>query len=160
MNKIVLNKEKVVLMISTEGGYAHVVGVKEDAHWELCSEQIARNDYENRKATVEQIIDGGIFFPETNLVMSFSCGADSIIEVENVPSNIVAYEYKYIDGEFVVNTPVRIKNIKTELDELDAVINRATEDLYITTGATAYANVQDVINKKNELRAELAQLEA
>lgn len=159
MNKIVLNNENVILNISTEGDYAHVVGTGNETHWEICSEDIARQDYENRQATEEKIIDGGIFFPEANMVMPFSCGANEILEVE-VPEGIKAQEYKYENGAFLINAPVRIRNIKKELEALDAIINRATEDLYVATETTAYVNVQAAIDRKNVLRAELATLEA
>ena len=52
----------------------------------------------------------------------------------------------------------RIKEIKTELEELDTTINRATEDLYVLTHTTPYKSTQEVITKKEELRAELKEL--
>lgn len=159
MSKIVLNKENVILKIAEEGDYAHIVGLGEEAHWECCTKDIALADYENRCATEEKLLDGGIFFPEMNMVMPFSCGANEILEVE-VPEGIKAQEYKYENGAFLINAPVRIKNIKKELEALDAIINRATEDLYAATETTAYANVQAAIDRKNVLRAELATLEA
>lgn len=159
MSKIILNNENVILKISNEGTYAHVVGTGKECHWEECSETIARQDYVNRKIADNEIIDGGILFPESKMVMSFSTGANQIIEID-VPEHVVAQEYKYENGEFIINTPVRIAKIKDELIELDTIINRATEDLYVATGTAAYANVQEVINRKNELRTELAQLEA
>lgn len=41
---------------------------------------------------------------------------------------------------------------KKELNELDGVINRATEDLYLASNITPYDSVQKVIERKNELR--------
>ena len=159
MSKIVINENSEILYISEEGTYAHIVGIGEEMHWEACSEEIARNDHENCTCDETKIIDGGIYFPSINMIMPFGCGASQLIDVE-VPEGILAREYKYENGEFIINTPVRIARIKKELEELDVIINRATEDLYVATGTSAYANVQDVINRKNELRAELAQLEA
>lgn len=49
----------------------------------------------------------------------------------------------------------RIEEIKTELQELDKTINRATEDLYSLTNVTPYQTVQETIDRKNELRQEL-----
>ena len=36
-------------------------------------------------------------------------------------------EYKYIDGEFVINAKVRANNIKQELEELDKEIDNILE---------------------------------
>lgn len=52
----------------------------------------------------------------------------------------------------------RIEEIKAELDTLDATINRATEDLYVLTNTTPYQSTQEVIERKEELRAELQNL--
>lgn len=49
----------------------------------------------------------------------------------------------------------RVEEIKNELITLDDTINRATEDLYILTNTTPYETIQEVINKKEELRSEL-----
>lgn len=157
MSKIVLDADKVILKIAEEGTYAHIVGTGDATHWEGCSEEVARNDYANRSSQSGALKDGGIYFPNENMVMPFNCGADSIIEVE-LPEGVKAREYKYIDGEFVINVPVRREAIIRELAELDAIINRATEDLYVATGTTPYASVEEVIVKKDALRAELAQL--
>ena len=159
MSKIVLDSEKVILKISEEGTYAHIVGTGNDTHWEGCTEEVARNDYENRSSQSGALKDGGIYFPNENMVMPFNCGVDSIIEVE-IPEGVKEREYKYIDGQFIINVPVRKENIIRELAELDTIINRATEDLYTATNTTPYANVQEVIAKKEALRAELAELEA
>ena len=147
-----------ILKISEEGGYGHIVGSGDDTHWELCSEEVARSDYKNRSMEVGAFKDGGIFFPEENMVMPFNCGVDSILDVE-IPEGIKAGEYKYIDGKFVINVPVRKKAIIKELEELDKIINRSTEDLYAATGVTPYASIEEVIAKKEALRAELAELE-
>ena len=159
MSKIVLDSEKVILKISEEGTYAHIVGTGNDTHWEGCTEEVARNDYENRSSQSGALKDGGIYFPNENMVMPFNCGVDSIIEVE-IPEGVKEREYKYIDGQFIINVPVRKENIIRELAELDTIINRATEDLYTATGTTPYASVEEVIAKKEALRKELAELEA
>lgn len=52
----------------------------------------------------------------------------------------------------------RVAEIKEELNELDKVINRATEDLYSLTEVTPYQTVQETIDRKNELRQELKNL--
>jgi len=52
----------------------------------------------------------------------------------------------------------RIEEIKSELNELDTTINRATEDLYVLTNTTPYTTTQEVIAKKEELRKELQEL--
>lgn len=52
----------------------------------------------------------------------------------------------------------RIDEIKEELNELDKIINRATEDLYTLTNLTPYASVAEVINRKNELRRKLGDM--
>ena len=159
MSKIVLDSEKVILKISEEGTYAHIVGTGNDTHWEGCTEEVARNDYENRSSQSGALKDGGIYFPNENMVMPFNCGVDSIIEVE-IPEGVKEREYKYIDGQFIINVPVRKENIIRELAELDTIINRATEDLYTATGTTPYTSVEEVIAKKEALRKELAELEA
>lgn len=52
----------------------------------------------------------------------------------------------------------RVKEIKEELNSLDNTINRATEDLYVLTNTTPYQSTQQVIARKEELRAELQNL--
>lgn len=52
----------------------------------------------------------------------------------------------------------RANEIKSELEELDKTINRATEDLYTLTNSTPYASVAEVISRKNELRQELKEV--
>lgn len=159
MSKIILNEENEIVKIAEEGGYAHIAGTGDDTHWELCSEEVARADYANKSSNDGVLKDGGIFFPGENMVMPFACGVTSIFDVE-VPEDVIEREYKYIDGKFVVNVEVRKENIVKQLEELDAIINRATEDLYVATKTTPYASVQEVIEKKEALRAELAELEA
>lgn len=159
MSKIVLDADKVILKISEEGTYAHIVGTGDATHWEACTEEVARNDYANRSSQSGALKDGGIYFPNENMVMPFNCGADSIVEVE-LPEGVKEREYKYIDGQFIINVPVRKEAIIRELAELDAIINRATEDLYIATGTTPYTSVEEVIAKKEALRAELVELNA
>ena len=159
MNKIILNKENEILRAAEDCTYAHIVQNDMNTYWEPCTEEIAREDYANRTFSETEYKDGGILFPMEKLVMPFGCGADRIVEAE-IPEGINVQEYKYIDGEFVINAKARANNIKQELEKLDTTINRATEDLYVATGTAAYANVQEVIDRKNALRAELASLEA
>ena len=52
----------------------------------------------------------------------------------------------------------RANEIKSELEELDKTINRATEDLYTLTNSTPYASTAEVISRKNELRQELKEV--
>lgn len=157
--KLILDNNNAIIKVTTNAVYAHVEGTGSTTHWAECSEEIAREDYANRKVTPEEIIDGGILAPEEKVIIPFNMGANKIVEAE-IPEGIVASEYKYVDGEFIVNAPIRIRVIKDELEALDAIINRATEDLYIATETVAYANVQAAIDRKNVLRAELATLEA
>lgn len=159
MSKLILNNENVILNITETCEYAHVVGEGKKTHWEQCSEEIAREDYKNRQVLDYKIIDGGIIIPKGNMIIPFATGADRIVEVE-VPDYVKAQEYKYENGQFIINTPIRIQKIKDELTELDTIINRATEDLYVAMDTTAYVSVQEVIDRKNALRAELAALEA
>ena len=53
----------------------------------------------------------------------------------------------------------RAEEIKNELIELDTTINRATEDLYTLTNTTPYQKTAEVIQRKEELRQELKELE-
>lgn len=156
--KLILDNNNAIIKVTTNAVYAHVEGTGNTTHWAECSEENARKDYENRKITSEEIIDGGILAPEEKVIIPFNAGANKIVEAE-IPEGINVLEYKYIDGEFVINAKVRANNIKQELETLDTTINRATEDLYVATGIAAYTNVQEVIDRKNALRAELASLE-
>lgn len=52
----------------------------------------------------------------------------------------------------------RVAEIEKELEELDKIINRATEDLYSLTGAKPYESIQETINRKQELRGERKKL--
>ena len=68
---------------------------------------------------------------------------------------------KYINGVWhkkEQSQKDKIKAIKMELTKLDNTINRATEDLYVLTNTTPYTTIQEVINKKEELRKELQEL--
>ena len=159
MNKIILNEDNVIMQITDAAEYVHVVGNGEETHWESCSEEMAKQDYAARNVTEGQIIDGGIRLINSKIIMPFNCGVSTIVEAE-VPEYVTIQEYKYENGAFLVNAPIRIKNIKKELEALDIIINRATEDLYVATETVAYANVQAAIDRKNVLRAELATLEA
>ena len=59
----------------------------------------------------------------------------------------------------VVTGKKRAEEIKNELIELDTTINRATEDLYKITNTTPYQKTAEVIQRKEELRQELKELE-
>lgn len=52
----------------------------------------------------------------------------------------------------------RVEEIKAELEQLDVTINRATEDLYVLTDTIPYKSTQEVIDRKEELRAELKKI--
>lgn len=52
----------------------------------------------------------------------------------------------------------RIEEIHLALEELDKVINRATEDLYVLTKTEPYPTVQEAIAQKGKLRLELQEL--
>ena len=66
----------------------------------------------------------------------------------------------------VVEIPKTEKEIKIEqieeihlaLEELDKIINRATEDLYSATNTIPHTNVQEAIEHKEKLRRELQEL--
>lgn len=68
------------------------------------------------------------------------------------------FELKIEDGKLADVELPREVEIKKELNELDNTINRATEDLYTLTKTTPYETIQEVINKKEELRSELKEL--
>lgn len=71
---------------------------------------------------------------------------DNLIDVEPIPKT-----QEELDEE-------RTQEIKVELNSLDVIINRATEDLYDLTNTTPYETTQNVINRKKELREELKTL--
>ena len=50
------------------------------------------------------------------------------------------------------------EEITAELKYLDGTINRATEDLYNLTNTTPYKSTQEVIDRKEVLRARLKEL--
>lgn len=52
----------------------------------------------------------------------------------------------------------RIEKIHLALEELDKIINRATEDLYELTKTEPYPTVQEAIEQKEKLRVELQEL--
>lgn len=79
-------------------------------------------------------------FPRFDLVLDEN---DNVVDVVEVPKT---------DEEL---NQEKIAEIKEELEELDKVINRATEDLYSLTGAKPYKTTQETIDRKNELRQEL-----
>lgn len=58
----------------------------------------------------------------------------------------------------ILTTEEKIEAIKKQLVKLDTTINRTTEDLYVLTNTTPYTTIQEVINKKEELRKELQSL--
>lgn len=79
-------------------------------------------------------------FPRFDLVLDEN---DNVVDVVEIPKT---------DEEL---NQERIEEIRTELNNLDTIINRATEDLYTLTEITPYESIQDVINRKIELRNEL-----
>lgn len=82
-------------------------------------------------------------FPRYDFVLDKN---DNLIDVVEIPKTDAEINQK------------RIAEIKTELEELDATINRATEDLYNLTNTTPYKFTQEVIDRKEVLRAELKEL--
>ena len=138
--KLILTEENEIMIAADEAEYAHITGQGEDAHWEPCPEEIAREDYENQNFEDENIKDGGIILPSKQMIIPFASGAKQIVDAD-IPEDLNILEYKYINEEFVLNTRVRENNIKQELEQLDIIINRATEDLYKATGVTAYETV-------------------
>lgn len=71
-----------------------------------------------------------------------------VIEEEYIPTELTEEQIK----------KRREEEIKEELKELDKIINRATEDLYVLSNLTPYESITEVINRKNELREELGGL--
>ena len=71
---------------------------------------------------------------------------DNLIDVEPIPKT-----QEELGKE-------RMQEIKVELNSLDIIINRATEDLYNLTNTAPYETTQNVINRKKELREELKTL--
>lgn len=66
----------------------------------------------------------------------------------------------YINGEILDGSSYgRELEIKTELQNLDSTINRATEDLYVLTNTTPYEKTAEVIQQKEALRQELQTLQ-
>lgn len=69
---------------------------------------------------------------------------------------------EYVEGAWqhhIMTSGERAIEIKTELQNLDSTINRATEDLYVLTNTTPYEKVAEVIQQKEELRQELQTLQ-
>lgn len=137
---LLVNEQNVIINITENAYYAKIVGEGDNAHLGECTQQQATH----------------IFLPDEN--MAYMAGMATLIEVESVPANVTAYNYKYVNNEYVVNTEYRQEEILKELAELDKTINRATEDLYIATNTTPYEAVAAVIARKNELRQELDDL--
>ena len=136
---LLVNDENVIINIAENAYYAKVVGEGDAAHLGECTQQEATH----------------IFVPDQNL--AYMANAGTLVEVQNIPENVTAYNYKYVNNEFVINAEFRAEEILKELAELDKTINRATEDLYIATNTTPYEAVATVIARKNELRQELAE---
>ena len=69
-------------------------------------------------------------------------------------------EYKLVELELTqeAKNMMRIDEIHEELETLDQIINRATEDLYTLCKVKSYASVQQIIDTKVALRAELQAL--
>lgn len=90
--------------------------------------------------------------------------ADSIKIVQEQTVDIITHNYKYEKGRIVdlgLKPEFAMSNeekILKELKELDTVINRATEDLYVLTDTTPYKSTQEVIDRKEELRTELKKI--
>ena len=84
-----------------------------------------------------------VLFPRYDFVLDEN---DNLIDVVEIPKT-----------EEEINQE-RIEEIKTELNNLDNTINRATEDLYILTDLRAYDTIEAVITRKEELRKELKNL--
>lgn len=140
--KVLLNEKKVVFDFGEDIVFAK--GGAPDGGLQECPESEATHIWNREKnmAVMANVELSGI----------------TMIEVEEIPEEVKEYEYKYVDGEFVINVEYRREQITRELEEKDKIINRATEDLYKATETTPYASVAKVIEEKEALRAELAQL--
>lgn len=139
--KILLNKDNALFDFGNDIVFAK--GGAPDGGLQECSEAEATHIWNREKNTA--CMNNGEF---------------TMAEVAEIPAEVKIEEYKYVDGAFVINIPVKKAGIIRELEELDVIINRATEDLYKATGTTPYANVQETISKKEELRVALANLES
>lgn len=82
-------------------------------------------------------------FPRFNLIVDENNNVVDVVELAKTQEELIQ-EHMYA--------------IKAELTELDNSINRATEDLYEASNITPYESVQEVINRKKELREELKTL--
>ena len=56
------------------------------------------------------------------------------------------------DIDYIARPREEVQRAKARLSELDAVIPRALEDLYLATGHKPHAVVADVIKEKEEIR--------
>lgn len=90
--------------------------------------------------------------------------AFSIKVIEEQEFDLVKCNYKYNMGK-VINLGLKPEfamteeeKILKELEVLDLTINRATEDLYNLTNTTPYKSTQEVIDRKEVLRARLKEL--
>ena len=73
------------------------------------------------------------------------------------------YSYDTVNNVFVFNANKfnpdnRKQDILDELAQLDSKVPRISEDLLTHTGCTIYPATQAIIDRKNELRSELATL--
>lgn len=73
----------------------------------------------------------------------------------NYENNTAEYILKEAELNQEEKNQLRINEIHEELERLDAVINRATEDLYAICQAKSYEAVQSIIDTKIKLREEL-----
>ena len=140
--KVLLNEKKVVFDFGKDIVYAKPGA--EDGGLMPCTKEEATHIWNREKNTA--------------VMANVELSGITMIEVEEIPEEVKEYEYKYVDGEFVINVEYRREQITRELEEKDKIINRATEDLYKATETTPYASVAKVIEEKEALRAELAQL--
>lgn len=83
------------------------------------------------------------YFPRYDFVLDDKGNLIDVVEVEKTEEEI---------------KEEKVEEIKSELNSLDSTINRATEDLYVLTNTTPYTTIQEVINRKEELRKELQEL--
>ncbi len=82
-------------------------------------------------------------FPRFDLVLDENDNVVDVVEVQKTDEEL---------------NQERIAEIEKELEELDKIINRATEDLYSLTEVTPYQTTQETIDRKKALREERKKL--
>ena len=82
-------------------------------------------------------------FPRFDLVLDENNNVVDVVEVQKTDEEL---------------NQERIAEIEKELEELDKIINRATEDLYSLTEVTPYQTTQETIDRKKALREERKKL--